>query len=191
MPRRLLGAAVCALATHTLLYGSLTPTDGLHGYFVWYEPLVLALSALSLLGLAGLLAVALAARRLGRPLRRSVEAPPPLAASARSIAVGGLAFLLVQESLERSVAAGQPAFALFTPTQWLLLLAGMAACSAALALALRAAVVAARRLLVAPPSCRVRPAHRGWSLAAVRGRPRRRSPLADRLGLRAPPLLAG
>ncbi|HEY1366612.1 MAG TPA: hypothetical protein VGF23_05840 [Gaiellaceae bacterium] len=191
--RRLPAAALCALAAHALVYGSLWPTDGAHGYFGWYEPVVAALSIAALLALVGLLAVAAAARRLGRPLVRATPGPPsPLGPVVRSRMLAALVFLFGQETLERSLQAGGPAPASFTPSGWLLLLVGVGAAAFVLTLALRLCRAAAERAIG-----RATPARRpvrglapvGWSL--VPSTPRRPRPLAARRALRAPPLLAG
>jgi hypothetical protein len=165
MPR-LLVSAVCALAAHAVVYGSVSPGDGAHGYFGWYQPLALA-AFVALIG-----------------LRRFVPwRAVSIAESTRALAVSGLAFLLVQESLERSFATGHAAFAAFTPTQWLLLLVAVTAAALVLSFALRAVFGRA-------PSARgsaAAPAAAGWSL---RPHGRRRSrPLAERFALRAPPRL--
>jgi hypothetical protein len=170
MPR-LAAAAVCALAAHAVVYGTPWPTDGAHDYFGWYQPLSLA----SLLAVLGLLAVP--------RLRRFVPwRPLSVGDSARSLAVSSLAFLVVQESLERSLASGQLAFAAFTPSQWLLLLVAVAAAALALSFALRA--VLGRAVVPAPPARRV--AAVPWSIRA--GSRRRTRPLAERFALRAPPV---
>ena len=44
---RLGPVALCALTAHAVLYRSLLPEDGVHGYFGWYEPLIAFLSAAS------------------------------------------------------------------------------------------------------------------------------------------------
>jgi len=188
--RRLLPAAVCALATHALLYGSLTPADGLHGYFGWYEPAVAALSFAALLGLVALVAAASLVPRLRCALAGRLAPRTPVGVTARSLGAASLAFLLAQESLERSIASGQPAFVVLSPSQWLMVLAGVGLCSTALALALRAGRVATARLLAQPRLRPLRAFRPGWSVTAAvsSGRPR---PLAERFGLRAPPLLAG
>jgi hypothetical protein len=191
--RRLPAAALCALAAHALLYGTLWPTDGAHGYFGWYEPLVAALSIAALVGLFGLLTVAAAARRLGRPLvLRRTGPPQPFGVSVRSRMVAALVFLFAQETLERSLQAGSPAAASFTPSGWLLLLVGVGAAAFVLTVALRLCRAAAERVLIdAKPEGRplrgLAPV--GWSL--VPSTPRRPRPLAARRALRAPPLLAG
>jgi hypothetical protein len=175
-------AVPCALATHALLYRSFWPADGAHGYLGWYQPAVAALSAASVLALIALVGLSRVARA-----RLRVGDPRPLGESARGLAAASLAVLLVQESVERTVASGHPAVALFTPSQWLVLLAGIALTSLTVALALRAGHVAARRLLGGVPALRA-PAP-AWSVVTVRAwRPR---PLAERFGLRAPPALVG
>jgi hypothetical protein len=96
--------------------------------------------------------------------------------------------LLIQESVERSVEVGHPAFQAFTPLEWLVLLAGLTATSVLLAVGLRLArEVAGRVLGSAFPQRRHRRVPLGWSVVTCnRRRPR---PLAGRLALRAPPLL--
>jgi hypothetical protein len=186
---RLPAAAVCALATHALLYRTPWPADGAHGYFGWYEPVVAVVSLASLAGLLGFVAVAWAARRSGRPLGvpAPLQRPDDVAASARSLGVSAFAFLLIQESLERSLEAGHPALQAFTPSEYLVLLAGLAATSLVLAGGLRLAKAVVGRVLGAPPAAR-RPDERvvpGWSVVTCR--PRRSRPLAERFALRAPP----
>ncbi len=171
MPVRLLPAAVCALSAHALLYGTFRPGDGLHGYLGWYEP------ALSLAALVSLLLLRPACLRMRYPIGETT----------RRLSVMALFVLLAQESLERSLQAGHPAFAVLTPSQLLVLLAGIAAAAFALAVALRAGYVVAA-LLVRSRTVRRRTLAR-WSVMTVRRR--RTRPLAGRFALRAPPLLAG
>jgi hypothetical protein len=170
MPR-LLGSAVCALAAHAVVYGTLWPSDPAHAYFGWYEPLSLA----SLAALVALLAVP--------RLRRLVPWRTfSVAESARSLAVSSLAFLIAQESVERTVASGHPAFAAFTPSQWLLVLLTVAAAALALSFALRA--VLGRPGSAPAPAPAV--AYSGWSIRSFSVR--RARPLAERFALRAPPV---
>jgi hypothetical protein len=171
VPVRLLTAAVCALGAHALLYGTFRPGDGLHGYFGWYEP------ALALAAFVELL--------LLRPARLQMRYP--IGETTRRLSVTALFVLLAQESLERSLQVGHPVFAAFTPSQLLVLLAGVAAAAFALAVALRAGHVVAA-LFVRSRSLRRRTLA-PWSVVTV---PRRRArPLAGQFALRAPPLLAG
>jgi hypothetical protein len=173
-----LPAAVCALATHGLVYRSLWPSDAPHGYFVWYEPLVAGLSVASLLVVAALVLLAARGRRL-----------PSLAIRARSLVHTSLAFLLVQETVERSAGAGRFALPSLSLSQWIVLVAGTAATAFAVTTALRAGRAAVRHLLTPsePRARRAEPIR--WTVVTVVAR--RPRPLAGRSGLRAPPLRAG
>jgi hypothetical protein len=168
---RLLSAAVCALGAHAIVYATLRPGDGLHGYLGWYE------SAVAFASVAALLVV--------RPTRLLTRRP--VEEAARRIGVSALLVLLAQESLERSIEAGRPTFVALTPSQWLLLLFAVAVTALLLAFAFRAgqAVVA---LLVRKPAPRRRTAAAAWSVVTVSARPAR--PLALRFALRAPPAAA-
>jgi hypothetical protein len=185
----LLPAASCALVAHALLYGSLMPHDAAHGYFGWYEPLVAALTLVAVCGSLVLLAVALGARLLGRPIRR-VTAPVPFAERFRTFAGFGLLVVIVQESIERSAQAGRPGLAGFTPMGWALLAIGVAVSAAVLAAAVRLAEAAAS-FIFATLRCRRavrRPVGLAWCVVTgVRRHPR---PLAACRALRAPPLPA-
>jgi len=170
VPVRLLPAAVCALGAHALLYGTFRPGDGLHGYFGWYEP------ALAVASLAALVLLRPAWLRTRLPIGETV----------RRLSTAALLVLLAQESLERSLQSGHPVFAVLTPSQWLVLLAGLAATALALAVALRAGHVVVSLLRGDRPA-RPRVAM-GWSIVTVTLGPAR--PLAQRFALRAPPLPA-
>ena len=192
---RVLPVPVCALAGHVVLFGgSLVPADGRHGYFGWYEPFVGALSFVSLLSLVALMIVS--AGGGDRVRRRVARWVAPLDSSSRMVLVdrgvvlvlSSAAFLYLQESIETSVAVGRVMPALIPPAHLFVLL---------LALAAFAAVVARVewwcRRVVARLAGRSRSAGRHVALprlvpVAVQGRCRRRSPLAERRGLRAPPL---
>jgi len=190
-----LAVVVCALGGHAVLYRSLWPSDGVHSYFGWYEPAVGLLSAASLLLMAVLLAAAFLGPSSDRvvPLRRLLgplrPATPGRLAPAARLAFASLLFLLVQESIERSVAFGRPAFVMFTPSALLLLLAALSS-FAALVVFLTYSYVALLDQVVAsarPRACaRPLPPETG---ARSQRSPRRRSPLARRRGLRAPPLV--
>jgi hypothetical protein len=165
---RIVPAALCALGAHALLYGTFRPTDGLHAYFGWYEPGV---------ALAGI-AVAL----LARPVW--LRSTAPVGETSRRLATTAIFILLAQESLERSLTSGHPAFAALTPSALLVALFGVSLTALAFALVLRAGQAVARLVLrarvagrrVAPPS---------WSVVAFVPGPVR--PLAERFALRAPP----
>jgi hypothetical protein len=173
-------AAACALAAHALLYRTLVPEDGMHGYFTWYEP---AVAFASLLAVAWLLcAVVRAAIR-----RASAPSPAPFAPTFGRLFASTFLFLLVQESLEGIVSTGRPAVAMFTPTAALALAAAAAVVAFALAAA-RCLGRAAVHMLLRKRQPRVAHAAQRWHLAlASRLRPR---PLAERYGLRAPPFAA-
>jgi hypothetical protein len=190
--RHLLPVALVALAGHLALYGTFTPSTEGHEYFVWYEPVVAGLSVAAISALAGLLFAAAAG---GADLRRRVV-PVLLPAAGRStpmsvrgtrLALAAVAFLVCQETLERSLSEGRLAPGVFSTTQLLLLLVVVAAaaaivafversCSELIALVVRA-TFRFRAEVVATPAPR-------------RGFARRRNPLAELRGLRAPPLPA-
>jgi len=192
----LLPVALCALGGHFVLYRTLSPADGNHAYFGWYEPLVAGLSLASFLLLVVLVLASLAGgegarARVSPFLVPAVENEVGLALPARTVrlALASGAFLVVQESVERSVAAGHPSPAVFSSGQMLLvllslgLLAGIVArveswCRQLVSLAVRRA----RQPIVIEPA----PLLARWHVWP--SRVRRRNPLADRRGLRAPPL---
>jgi hypothetical protein len=189
--RHLLPVALCALAGHLALYGSLTPSTGDHAYFVWYEPLVAGLSLVALALLAGLL---IATTFGGETLRRRAVSllPPssrPVPGSVRAIrlALATLAFLVCQETIERSLSEGRAAHAAFGPAQILLVLAVVAAAATVVAVVERSCA----RLIAhvtAPLALRY---ERGPATRFPQPRPfaiRRRNALAQLRGLRAPPL---
>lgn len=170
MPVRLLSAAICALGAHALLYGTFQPTDGMHRYLGWYQPAIAVAAIVTVI--------------VVRPVWLRTELP--VGEAARRLLVPALVILFVQESLERSVQAGHPAFAALTPSGWLVVLAGIAATALALALALRAgqAVVALLRR-TRPTYARVVTAR---AVHVVAASPRR--PLSGNVALRAPPAFA-
>jgi hypothetical protein len=187
--RRVLLAAVCALAAHVAAYGTLWPKDDGHGYLSWYEPLVAGLSLVAIAGLVVLLAFVFLARRLGRRFHLPGPPPPqrPLGALIVEIGGSGLAYLVVQESVERSVAAGTPLFASFTPSQWLVVFAGLVSAALVLACAMRLGETIVESVLsrTSPPA--ERRCARAWSV--IVGDLRRGRPLALCSALRAPPIL--
>jgi hypothetical protein len=188
--RRVLAPVMCALGAHAIVYRTLWPTDGLHGYFAWYERSVAAASLLALISLLALFLVVWSARRFDRPLSKPGAQPPrSLAKSVRGLAASSLVVLLVQESLERSVEAGSPAFAVFPPWQWLLLLVAIALTSLTVSLFLSVGEAAVRWVLTDPASHQfaARRAKPSWSV--VTNSWRRPRPLAERFALRAPPVL--
>src|SRR5205823_6315643 len=72
--RRLLSIALCALAAHAVLYGSLSPGGPMHGYFGWYETLVVGLTLGGVLAVGALVLAAAFGRRRSR-LRAVLPAP--------------------------------------------------------------------------------------------------------------------
>jgi hypothetical protein len=191
--RRLGSVAICALAAHAAVYGAWRPDDGVHGYFGWYEPLVLGLALAAAAVLAAALALAVLSRwrpALGRAPAALVsllgEDRRPGAAAVRLVPWGA-AWLVGQETLERSLAVGAPAPAAIDAVAWLIALAALTACSYALDLIaywsrrLVRRALGGRGVRGAPG----RAAARAAAPAAVDRR--RRSPLAERRALRAPP----
>jgi hypothetical protein len=188
--RHLLPVALCALAGHLALYGSLVPSTGDHAYFVWYEPLVAGLSLVAL----GTLAVLLLAATVGgeRFRRRAISLLPPASrpvpGSVRAVrlALASLAFLACQETIERTLSEGRLAPVALGSSQVLVVLVVIAAAGTVVAIVERSCsrlislVVRARVPLRRPDTVSVAPARR----VALR----RRHPLAELRGLRAPPL---
>jgi hypothetical protein len=188
---------VCALAGHAVVYRSLWPDDGVHGYFGWYEMAVGVLSAVAL----GTIGVVVLLGALGASGRRVdwvwalVRARGPamdgFARSAATVAWSSLALLLFQESVERSVLLGRPAVVLFAPSTWLLLAPALGLFAAALVWLTRSCAT----LLEIVFASGTRPVGRGGLLSCPPAprltSARRRNPLASRGGMRAPPSLVG
>ena len=191
--RRVPLVVLAALATHAVVYRSLMPGDGAHGYFAWYASLAAGLSALSLLGLPLVLVIALLGGRESRAVR-AVGGLVPRAAPNSSVAAeavrlfsGALLFLAVQETLEHSLELNRVTLPSFAPSAWLVLviaLATLAAGTAWVGKALSSLVDVIRRA--------VRPAHPRPDRAGRQGglaeTSRRSRPLSVHGGLRAPPV---
>jgi hypothetical protein len=183
----LLRVAVVALATHAVVYRSLLPADGAHGYFGWYAPLVAGLSAVALIGTLGVL-LARATGIGGSWVPRIAAAPEPsdgVSLAVSRLAGKALAFLVVQETLERSIPARSFELAQFTPLQWLVLLATITLAATILVSASRGRSLLARRLDSPRPAAEAAakaspPILRSFAPVA-------RNPLASFGGLRAPP----
>jgi hypothetical protein len=192
--RHLLPVALIALAGHLALYGSFTPSGEGHAYFVWYEPVVAGMSVAAIASLAGLM---LAAAAGGDELRRRVV-PALLPAAghttpgvvrATRLALASIAFLVVQETLERSLSEGRLAPGAFPTSQLLLLLLVVAAAASLVAFVERSCseLIA----LVVRTAVRRHGRDAGSSFPVARRiAARRRNPLAELRGLRAPPLPA-
>jgi hypothetical protein len=191
---RLPAIALCALAAHGVVYRSVWPDDGAHGYFIVYAPFVAVLSVISLIALPIGLAIALVTSPKSRPVRAVA-----LVLSARSregtvltevarLAGMSLAFLFLQESLERSLGEHGLQAASFSPSTWMLLVGSVLGASCLVAVVGRL-VSSLVNVICRSPSMRPRRA-----LLARRTRhslcaPRRVRPLAVHGGLRAPPLV--
>ena len=192
--RHLVPVALCALGGHLVVYCCLKPAAGNHAYFAWYELLVICLSLAFLVSLAVLLLTALLGRAdisdgIVRLLSPASARTTPVGVRAVRLAMASVAFLLVQESLERSISTDRLTVAAFSPAETLLLLLALGSFAGIVALVERSCVQLIE--LAAAP----RPPLRGRAsrLSAPHARParvRRRNPLADLRGLRAPPLSA-
>jgi hypothetical protein len=144
-------------------------------------------SSLSLLALLVLLLVSAISHTEGlawTPLRRPAV---PFSTDFGKLFGWTLTFLVAQESLERTATADHLLLANSTLSGWLSLSAAAALAAFALAAARQLGRAAARRLLQRPP----RPiahadAPQGWRVVLAPGL--RARPLAERFGLRAPPV---
>jgi hypothetical protein len=182
--RTLAATALCAQLAHAVIYGSVFPAGGVHRYLTWYVPLVLVLSV----GALALVPVSIVTRFLtgGRisPASFLPERDPDAALGAVArLALSSAAFLLVQESIERSALADGLHLATFSP---------LSSIVAAIVLVFAAAtVVAVERTLDGLGERtrrigRVRTAHaEAWS--ATVAHVARRRPQSSHGGLRAPP----
>jgi hypothetical protein len=182
---RLLAAAVCALAGHVALYQTIRPADGRHAYLSWYQPLIAGLSLAAVAGLAGLVLFGLLRRDFRLP---RLAAGRSFDQSAIRLAMSGLAFLFVQESIEHSVADHSLSLVSVAAGRWLAVLVVVTASAAALAFLARLGERAVRALFAERPRPRPQVVAPAWSRAP--GEPRRSRPLARHAALRAPPALS-
>jgi hypothetical protein len=190
--RLLLPVVLCALAGHLALYRTLLPSSGEHAYLAWYEPVVAGLSLVSVVVFGVLLGAAALGRhslrrKIVRLLAPATRQPVPAPTRAVRLALASIGFLVAQETFERSVSAGHLSPAGFDSPQIVLVLAVVAALAALLAAFERSCselvALVARRL--------PRVALRLAPFVSPATRPvlvRRRNPLAELRGLRAPPL---
>ena len=180
---------VCALVAHAAVYRSLVPDDGLHGYFGWYVPLVAVASICSLLAVvvSGLSPRSRAARliRSCLPARSTTCRGGTVA----GLACGGLAFLVIQESLERSLDAGAFSLVTFDASMWPVLLVVLVLAAAAVLAVGRTAIALSKRAFNARP-LRARMTRVLPRLGSSRGADRKSALLGWHAGLRAPPLVA-
>ena len=179
--RSFVAVALCAQLAHGVLYQSVLPRAGSHGYFNWYLP------ALTVAVVAGL--VALPASIAAGAGRRSFSSLLPGRRTGRArCAVVRLAFasgvyVLVQESLERSAELGGVQVASFGLLAWLTL---------ALALVVAAAAVVGLERTIADLVVSLTrtplPRAEATTWVPVEDVVRRRRPLTVHGALRAPPL---
>jgi hypothetical protein len=171
------------LTAHAALYRSFRPGDGVHSYFGWYEPAVAVLSAASAL----VVVAAAVAAMLGRRSRTlaALRATPPTVRSAVRLAAFAIGWLVVQETIERSVGAGAFEPATFGAARWSIIVGATAIAAGALTLLARVSVALVVALVATTPKRVAR--LRGVARLTVSVPPRKRRALADRRGLRAPP----
>jgi hypothetical protein len=190
---RLAPVAVCALVAHAALYGAWRPVDAGHAYLGWYEPVVLglALAAAALLAAAlGLAALSLWRPSLARGPAALVDALGSAGrpgSSAMRLVPWGAAWLLAQETLERSLTSGGPAPAALDAAAWLLALGALTACAYALEWLAYWSRRLVRGALGQGDGRRVGGGAAARAVAPAAVDLRRRSPMAERRGLRAPP----
>src|SRR5581483_4211171 len=192
----LLPGALGTLGAHAAAYRSFFPSGSLHGYLGWYEPVVGMLSLASVAAFVVLLLLAACGREsaLARRLCRRLAAQVRLhGASGLCLRVAGTSFVLlvVQESIERSVQLGGPSLAVLPARTWLLALVAIVAFAALLTFLASAGAGLVELVLGRGSLRRARRRLVPERVRAAIAVPRRPRPLAERRGLRAPPLLAG
>jgi hypothetical protein len=181
---RLGPVALCALTAHAALYRSLLPRDGAHGYLCWYEPAIALLS----IGSAATVGIAAVAALLGRRSRTlaTIRTAEQDSASALRLASLAVVWLVVQETVERSVGAGHFEPAAVAGGGWPIVVVVAAGAACVLTLLSRVGAAVANALAKQPPRIAARPQVVKRLIRRVV--PRRRRALADRRGLRAPPV---
>jgi hypothetical protein len=183
--RALVATALCAQLAHAVIYGSVFPAGGAHHYLSWYVPLVLVLSA----GALALVPISIATRVLTKGRISVASFLPhrdpgnPLGDVGR-LALSSALLLLVQESIERTVVAGDLHVATSSPLTVIV---------AVVVLVFGAAtVVAVERTLdgLGEPARPTERAYvtRGARWSATVARVARRRPQSRHGSLRAPPL---
>jgi hypothetical protein len=187
--RRSLQVLLCALAAHAAAYGSLVPNDSLHGYMGAYEAVVAGLSAAALgIFLFALLALLAGRERLLLALvgRRALA---PFGHGVTVLGCSAFAVLVAQESLERSVQTGTIGLAGAPLAIVLNAVVATVAVATVFTLLERSCAVLIRALLVRRGGLPRAPGRTPVPRSAPRLR--RRNPLAELRGLRAPPALTG
>jgi hypothetical protein len=193
--RRMAPVAMCALVAHAALYGAWRPAGAEHAYFRWYEPAVLALAVAGATMLAAALALAVLARRwpaLGRwpaAFAGALDAGHPGQAAVRLVP-WGVAWLVGQETVERSITAGSLAPAVLDASAWLIALGVLTACAYALDWLGYWSRRLVRGVLGRPGRPRAADGAVARAVAPAAVDRRRRAPLADRRAMRAPPVAA-
>jgi hypothetical protein len=183
--RSIVAVALCAQLAHAVVYGSLLPSAGAHGYLVWYVPTlaVVSVAALALVP-ASIAASALAngRRSFGAILPR--RQPGRAARDVFRLALSSAVFFVVQESVERTAETGGLQVATFAPLTWLILLPVLLVIAAAIIAVERTLEDLAERLgVTARPRATFHPT---WTRRACTvARPH---PLSVHGGLRAPPV---
>jgi hypothetical protein len=182
--RSFVAVALCAQLAHGVLYESVLPRAGAHGYLSWYVPLL----AVAVAAAIALIPASATTRPTGA--RRSFTSLLPEREPGRAVrdvfrlTVASGCYLLVQESVERTLASGGFGIAGFSALGWIaLVLALFAAATGVVALERTLAVIVVRR-------SRETFRHRPMPVlrhSALGMRPRL-SPLAVHGALRAPPL---
>ena len=189
----MLAIAVCALATHAAVYGSLMPSGGAHRYFAWYAPIITALSVLSLVGLPLALAIGVVAGRDSRVANTVASMFPARSREGAALtdvfrlASLALVFLAVQETLERSLSTGTLALASFSPSALLALVIALLIAASVVVLLEQAASSLVEAIARTARSATRAPEAARWRSGTSRLL-RRIRPLAVHGGLRAPPV---
>jgi hypothetical protein len=183
--RSIVAAALCAQLAHAIVYGSVLPSAGSHGYLVWYVPALAVVSVAALVLVpASIAASALASGRRSFGAILPQRQPDRAARDVFRLALSSAAFFLVQESLERTAETGGIQVATFAPLTWLILV---------LALVLAAAAVVAIERTLEGLADRLRTATRPRAMPDSTWTTRtcwvvRPHPLSVHGGLRAPPV---
>lgn len=180
-----LAAAVCALAGHAVLVGSVRPGDPTHRYLAWYEPVVAGLSLAVVVGLGSLFLLGVLGRAV--PIPRVFRSTRSFHQIAVGTAASGVALLVAQEAAERSFAAHTFAVPSVVGLRWALALAIVFATGAALAFLRRLGERAVDALLRGKGASEPTESSRSWHPQSAVAR--RLRPLALHAALRAPPAL--
>ena len=183
--RALVAAALCAQLAHAVVYGSLLPTAGEHGYLTWYAPALGVVSLAALLLVPG--SIAASALSTGRRSFRAVLPERRAGRAARDIvrlALASGAFFLIQESVERTAETGSIRVATFAPLSFLVLALALVLAAVVVVAAERTLEELAERFCVTARPSAMRDSTWTRRVCAI-ARP---GPLSVHGGLRAPPV---